>query len=378
MPRVTVKAPLRISFGGGGTDLAAYYTRFGGLVVSSAITRYCSVTARPATDRSITIVSIDYGIQQRFEPGRLPPVTEPLSLPKAAVEWFHRLGLGDRGVELVLASDVPPGTGLGSSSAMAVALVRALATYLGLHMDVSMVAELASRLEIARLGMPIGKQDQYASAFGGFNAIVFGRDGVEVHPMALSPTTRRALGDRLLLFSTGRRRKSGDILRRQQTDTAADPTVIASLHHLKAIAAAMRGALEAGDLDEFGALLDSSWQIKKGLSTKVSSEEIDGWYAAARSQGALGGKITGAGGGGYLLLYCPPTRQDEVRRTLVALGLREMTFDLAPAGVQVARSIDRRDGQAVPAGSAGRLRRSPMPGRHAHTAATALEGEVMS
>ncbi|HEU5422037.1 MAG TPA: hypothetical protein VFU72_00720, partial [Nitrolancea sp.] len=258
-----------------------------------------------------------------------------LTLPKAAVERFAAQGLLEQGVDLFLASEVPPGTGLGSSSAMTVALVAALGAYLGLSFAPAELAEEASRLEIERLAMPIGKQDQYASAFGGLNALTFRDTGTEVRPLALAGGQRQALARRLLLFSTGSSRHSAEILRQQRSDTRRKPAVTAALHQLKELAAAMQAALEGGALDEFGALLDVAWQEKKRLSGKISNAGIDTAYQAARAAGALGGKITGAGGGGFLLLYCPPRRQSAVRAVMGELGLCELTFDLSRTGVEV-------------------------------------------
>jgi D-glycero-alpha-D-manno-heptose-7-phosphate kinase len=335
---VVARAPLRVSFGGGGTDLAPYYERFGGLVVSAALARNCTVVATPTPDGSVRIKSADYGISQSFRRGEVVSVAEPLALPRAAVERFWRNGLAERGVELRLASQAPPGSGLGGSSAMAVALVRALAAYTHTPLDPGRAAGLACWLEIERLGLPIGKQDQCASAFGGLNAITFAREGVDVTPLVLPAGALATLKARLLLFWTGRTHDSAAILRQQRAPTSANGAVTESLHRLKALAAAMRNALVTGDLDAFGRLLDRAWQQKRGLSPHISSAAIDGWYAAARAAGALGGKIAGAGGGGYLLLYCPPLRQAAVRGALSALGLREMPcrFDLEGAEVATA------------------------------------------
>lgn len=342
------RAPVRISFGGGGTDLAAYYVPFGGLVVSAAITRYCFVVAADSPDRSIRINSGDYRVWQTFprrpqSQRQLPPVEEPLSLPKAVIEWAGQSpdaerDLSEIGVDLFLTSEVPPGTGLGSSSAMAVALVYALAAHVGIPVDASRAAETASRLEIERLDMPIGKQDQYASAFGGLNAITFAADRVEVEPLALPPDVKSTLGSRLLLFSTGQSRHSAQILRQQQRDTAVKSCVTESLHRLKALAENMRQALADQDLDRFGELLDGGWQHKKQLSGMVSTESIDRWYEAARCAGALGGKITGAGGGGFLLLYCPQHRQEAVREAMTGFGLQELSFDFDFTGAEVVGS----------------------------------------
>ncbi|MCW5851872.1 MAG: GHMP kinase [Anaerolineae bacterium] len=332
---VIVRAPVRISFGGGGTDLAAYYTHFGGFVVSAAITRYSYVVARQPADRSIWINSADYRVCEAFEHGQIPAVEEPLSLPKSAIEAFADLGLRQKGVDLFLAAEAPPGTGLGSSSAMSVALIRALSAYLGLSLDKAAVADRACRLEIERLDMPIGKQDQYASAFGGLNTIEFTDHGVQVRPLNLPASVSGDLSARLMLFSTGQSRHSSGILRQQRADTHTKPQVIEVLHRLKALAHRMRHVLLEHDLDEFGRLLDVGWQEKKRLSKKVSSGQIETWYTAARSAGALGGKIAGAGGGGFMLLYVPVEKQAAVRAVMAEHGLQEMTFDFDFGGVQV-------------------------------------------
>ena len=359
-----VRAPLRVSFGGGGTDLAAYYARFGGFVLSAAITRYCRIMASEPVEWGIRIRSADYRTCAIFRSVGTPPVEEPLALPKAAIERFAggphpdprphtREGALERGVDLALASDVPPGSGLGSSSAMAVGLARALAAYVGLPLDAAGAAELACWLEIERLGMPIGKQDQYASAFGGLNAIDFTPDAVKVTPLDLRPEVTAALSSRLLLFSTGRTRDSAEILRQQRADTADQPSVIRSLHGIKALARQMREALLAEDLDSFGELLHLGWRQKKCLSRKISSTAIDRWYEAARRAGALGGKIAGAGGGGFLLLYCPPQRQPAVRATLAGLGLRELAFGFDFGGARVLSRAEAGRGRGDRAGPAG-------------------------
>jgi D-glycero-alpha-D-manno-heptose-7-phosphate kinase len=350
---ILVRAPVRISFGGGGTDLEAYYGRYGGIVVSCAIARYCTVVASEPGDGSIRLSSSDYHICASFPRGTLLTVAPPLTLPKAAIALFAEQGLCERGVDLFLAAEVPPGTGLGSSSAMAVALVQALAAYLGIAMEAGELAEAACQIEIERLRMPIGKQDQYASAFGGLNSIEFAAHGTSVTPLNLPVDVTAQLAARLLLFSTGRSRDSAKILRRQRAESKSNPVVIESLHRIKALAMEMRAALARGELDEFAALLDQAWQHKRRLSTRISTAQIDRWYAAAREAGALGGKITGAGGGGFLLLYCPEPRQGDVRTALAALGLVEMPFDLDFAGV--------RAFSGLPLARTGETEVTPMP-----------------
>jgi D-glycero-alpha-D-manno-heptose-7-phosphate kinase len=327
-----------VSFGGGGTDLAAYYERFGGLVISAAITRYCQVVVNERTDQRISISSGDYHIWESYSLDSLPPLQQPLALPKAVVSWFVSQGALKTGIDLFLSSEVPPGTGLGSSSAMAVALVHALSALAGRVLEPLELADLACHVEIDLLQMPIGKQDQYASAVGGLNTIEFTRQEVSVTPLSLSPHIVSSLNRRLLLFTIGQSRNSADILEQQRADTKKQPKTIDVLHRMKSLAVEMQQALLSDELDYFGELLDKGWQEKKSLSAKVSSQLIDQCYAAARQAGALGGKITGAGGGGFLLLYCPLRAQKEVRTALIQLGLREMMFDIDLTGAQIASS----------------------------------------
>jgi D-glycero-alpha-D-manno-heptose-7-phosphate kinase len=323
---ILIRAPLRVSFGGGGTDLPAYYERHGGFVVSASISRYTYALAEETGDGAGSVASADYGVRFSWTPTRLPPLKAPLALAKAALHELAKRGALDRGLALSLASDVPPGSGLGSSSAMAVALLQALSVANGSPLGKEEAAERACALEIVRLGMPIGKQDQYASAYGGVNAIEFTGEGVCVTPLRMTAATRAALHARLMLFWTGRTHDSASILSGQRHDTNTWPEVVARLHHIKALSGSMRAALETGDLDSFGQLLDTAWQTKRRLSDAITSPTIDEWYAAARRAGALGGKITGAGGGGFLLLCVPPERQRDVRHALAEWGLNEAPF----------------------------------------------------
>src|SRR2546423_10140208 len=211
-----VRAPLRISFGGGGNGLAAYYTRFGGLVVSAAITRYCYVVANEPPEGGFRINSADCRVWETYRRGEIPPVREPLAVAKAAIDCFAGRGLGESGIDLFLASEVPPGTGLGSSSAMAVSLVRALAAHLRLPLDAAAVAELACHVEIERLGMPIGKQDHYASALGGLHAIAITGGRGNVMALDLPAHAVAPLVTRPPLFTSGQTRDSAASLRRQR------------------------------------------------------------------------------------------------------------------------------------------------------------------
>jgi D-glycero-alpha-D-manno-heptose-7-phosphate kinase len=203
-----------------------------------------------------------------------------------------------------------------------------------------MAAEIACEIEIDLLGRPIGRQDQYASALGGLNTITFSTDGVEITPVPVPPAARQVLQDHLLLISTCRTRDSANVLRAQRAASGSDGEVTHRLHRIKELAAAMAAALLAGDLPEFGALLHESWQLKRGLAQGVSSMEIDHWYQIARERGAYGGKIAGAGGGGFFLFCVPPDRRAEVTQGLRAAGLAQLRFAFDDHGCTVRDAPD--------------------------------------
>lgn len=325
-----VRAPTRISLGGGGTDLEAYYATKGGLVVSAAINRYCYVVIQTEENDGIEIVPSNYHNLATSPSVNSLPWNGGLKLPKAAIHHFRLR----RGIRVYFGSEVPPGTGLGSSSSLAVALVQGLATLCGESPARDEIAEIASDLEINRLRMPIGRQDQYAAAFGGLNAMTFTSDGVSVEPLNVSASNRRRLERNLMLFFTGTSRHSSDILKHQQRRTAhAVPQVMDSLDTIKSLAQDMRLALETGQIDAVGELLDQGWERKKTLAPSITNAFIDDCYALARSKGALGGKITGAGGGGFLMFYCPRREQPAVRAALTARGVIPMDFRFDYQGV---------------------------------------------
>jgi D-glycero-alpha-D-manno-heptose-7-phosphate kinase len=255
-----------------------------------------------------------------------------LALPRAVL---HEFGV-ERGVSIFLASEVPPGTGLGSSSAVAVALIQATAAYLCRPLDRQQIAELACRIELEKLGAPIGKQDQFAAAFGGLNLFRFENEGVGVEPVSIPGGTLGRLERRLMLFFTGTAHDSAAILREQTRATTRDEAgTLDRLHRIKAAVADARRCLERGDLDGIGKLLDEGWRQKRAITAGISTDRIDECYALALEAGALGGKITGAGGGGFMLLYCHEERQDAVTHALETRGLRRMDFHFERKGVSV-------------------------------------------
>ena len=330
------RAPMRISFGGGGTDLEAYYAKYGGLVISTAINKYFYAIITTDESDDLQVISADYRSLFRHSPYNDLFWDGDLALPKAIL---HHFGIR-RGINLFVASEVPPGTGLGSSSAAAVTMVRALSTLVEQPMTKQQVAELASSIEITKMGMPIGKQDQYASAFGGLNKIAFTSEGVAVEPLTIAPEVRQTLEHRLMLFFTGSSRESTSILKHQRKSTEdRDSSVLQALHNIKQVASDIQACLEGGDLDEFARLLDYSWQEKRRLAPGLSTGFIDECYSLALQHGASAGKITGAGGGGFLMLYCHEQAQDAVTGALEDRGLKRMNFRFDQQGATVVLNV---------------------------------------
>ena len=322
------RSPVRISFGGGGTDLPAYYQQFGGAVLSTAINKYLYTVLRKRGDGKIQVISSDLRTLETWENIR------SMSFERSELE-------------------IPPGTGLGSSASVCVNVLKALAAYLRLPLSKYDLAERAFHVARNVLGNPVGKQDEYGAAFGGLNYIRFGRDGtVTVEPVVLDSTLLAELEDNLMLFFTGATHQSTTILEEQERSTRQDSgRAVASLHTIAELADRMRGTLEDGDLHKFGMLLDEGWQAKKAISGKISSEQIDMLYGIAKENGAVGGKITGAGGGGFLLLYCERQHQDAVRQGLTAASAREMTFRFDSKGAQVIVNDPFIDGDETAGGS---------------------------
>jgi len=328
------RSPVRISFGGGGTDLAAYYERFGGMVVSATINKYIYGIVSKNFDTTFQVISADYRsiLNVSAEGPAYTNGSLELKLCQVLYEHFQV----HMPINVFIASEVPPGTGLGSSSTLSVTLCNVFSTLTGQTMSRPQLAEAAYEIETRRMEAPIGKQDQYAAAFGGLNCFEFSGDGVRVSALDMSTATIRALERRLMLFYTGATRQAREILQEQRASSehTAGRTVEA-LHRIKSLGWQTKDALEAGRLDDFGALLDESWQHKKRLAHGVSNSFIDEAYAAARANGALGGKITGAGGGGFLMLCCPEDRQPDVRTALQALGLQQMRCAFEFEGTRV-------------------------------------------
>jgi D-glycero-alpha-D-manno-heptose-7-phosphate kinase len=333
---IRAKAPLRISFAGGGTDVSPFPEREGGLVLNATINRYAYGTLRPREDDNLQIRSLDYGLTAQVAAHEPLVLNGKLDLAKAAIRRFA--GTDERGFDLLLHSNAPPGSGLGASSAMMVALIGVLKEYRTLPVTDYELAELAHTIEREELGISGGRQDQYAATFGGFNFIELSGDHVVVNPLRVAPDVMLELEHNLLLCYTGITRQSDHIIADQTARyERSDEGALSGLRAQKELAVEMKNALLQRRLRDFGELLDTAWQAKKRMSDRISNDRIEQLYAEARAAGALGGKVTGAGGGGYVLLYCRYDRKHQVAARMIKLGATVDEFAFEPNGLRTWR-----------------------------------------
>lgn len=321
---IITRTPLRISFAGGGSDLPAFYEQGRGAVVSTAIDKYIYITVNPKFDHKIRA---SYSITEIVD--RVDELQHELIR-----EALYLLDLR-QGIEITSISDIPSrGTGLGSSSSYTVGLLNALYAYRGQMVGAERLADEACHIEIDRCRKPIGKQDQYIAAYGGLRYIRFNPDGsVYTDPVICSPTTRKRLQSRLLLLYTGLTRRADDILAEQTRETRTNEAKQAALRRMVCLADQLCEALGRDDIDAFGEILHNGWLEKRKLAANISNGHIDDWYERARATGAIGGKLLGAGGGGFLLLYADPAQHTDICRTLPEL--RPVPFSFCPQGSQV-------------------------------------------
>jgi D-glycero-alpha-D-manno-heptose-7-phosphate kinase len=307
---------LRVTLGGGGTDLPSYYEPFGGFLIAAAIDKYVYITLH---ETFVADLIVKYSELER--------VPEAARLKHPIIrEAFALVGLGGQSLELTAMADIPAGTGLGSSGSFTTALLKALHAYKKNLVHPAELAAQACEVELDRLKEPIGKQDQYIAAYGGLTCFKFLPGGrVEAWPLKVSEETRDNLEDNLLLFFTGYSRSASAILKEQdQKSKAADAGMIENLHFVKELGLQSQKALEAGDLAEFARLMDVHWQRKKQRSGGMSNPKINEWYDLALASGALGGKVIGAGGGGFLMFYAEDKAR--LRHAMRSVGLKEVRF----------------------------------------------------
>jgi D-glycero-alpha-D-manno-heptose-7-phosphate kinase len=317
------RTPLRISFVGGGTDLPDFYEEHGGAVVSTTLDKWIHVVVAPRFEGDV-----------RVSYSRTEIVANARAVEHELVREAMRMTGVPRGVDIVTLADVPSrGTGVGSSSSVTVGLLNALYAFQGVYKSPLQLAEEAARIEIEILGKPIGRQDQYAAAVGGFNFIDFlPGGGVRLESVVSRRETFKRLQRSLMMLYTGRQRSADGALHKQRSATR-DGRAVEALSRMRDLAYEFRGRLANGDVDALGPLLHENWELKRGLADGISSREIDGWYERALAAGAVGGKILGAGAGGFLLLFAPPDRQDAVRAALPEL--RELPLRFAAQGTQI-------------------------------------------
>lgn len=322
---IITRSPLRITLGGGGTDLPSYYRDHGGFLIAAAIDKYVYVTVmRPFTPG----VYLKYSKLEHVD--TIDEVQHPIIR-----ESMRVLGFRTPQVEITTLADIPAGTGLGSSGSFTTALLKALHSHRRQLLHPHQLAELACEIEIDRLGEPIGKQDQYIAAYGGLTCFTFHQDGrVEAEPLKIPMDAVHALEDNLLLFFTGFSRSAGSILSDQKKRTEThDDEMLRNLHYVKDLGLRSRTTLEAGDTAAFGALMHEHWQHKKQRSGGMSNPHIDEWYELGRANGAIGGKLVGAGGGGFLMFYAEDHRR--LRAAMAGVGLEEVRFRFDFEGTKV-------------------------------------------
>ncbi len=321
---IITRTPLRISLGGGGTDLPSYYSRFGGFVISAAIDCYVYITLYRIFPKKYIV---KYSTLETVD--EISQIQHPI-----VREAFKMHGI-DPYIEMVSIADIPAGTGLGSSGAFNVGLLRAIHAFKKHHVSPQELAEQACRIEIDLLKEPVGKQDQYISAFGGVICMDISSSGdVNVTPLKIPAETLNDLEDHLLMFFTGYSRNASDVLKDQKVRTESDDkAMIENLHFIKELGHSIKTSLENGQPEKFASLMHEHWLHKKKRSATISNDNISRWYDLARENGALGGKLIGAGGGGFLMFYAKDA--ERLRKAMAKEGLTEVRFGFDHEGAKV-------------------------------------------
>ncbi|MBN2192547.1 MAG: sugar kinase [Polyangiaceae bacterium] len=329
------RAPVRFSLGGGGTDLPSYYQEFGGYVVTAAIDRYVYVLANRRFYDDIRLA---------YSETEIAPDVASIRhrIFRAALEM---VGI-ERGIELVSVADVPANSGLGSSGTFTVALLNALHTYKREFVSTAQLAEEACDLEMNRLGDPVGKQDQYIAAYGNVTALTIEPDGtVHAEPVPIRDEVMGELENSLLILYSGIERPASAVLSEQGSRVRAqDPATIAGMHRIKAIGHEVYRLLVRGELDQYGELLHDHWMHKRALASKMTDDVIDEHYAAARTAGAVGGKLMGAGGGGFFMFYVRPRKRRHLLEAMAARGLTPLRFRFDLDGARIVANFHRATG----------------------------------
>jgi D-glycero-alpha-D-manno-heptose-7-phosphate kinase len=336
--------PVRISFAGGGTDLPEYYEEFGGCVIGSTINKFTYVIIHPRIDKTFQSFSPDF--QKHYKPKNLKKIEiEDGTEISAAIIKF--LNYKD-GLDIILCSDVPGGSGLGASSSLAVNVINTINFIDGKNFNFKKIAETAFRIERDILNWPMGKQDEYLTVSGGLRFFEFKKNKVLSKKININKKTQSELERNLLLFFVGKTRKSSSILHNQIKRTKEkNKKTIESLHFTKHLAESLFDSLNNSDITKFGELLDAGWNAKKSFSSNVTNQKIDSIYDYSLKHGAIGGKITGAGGGGHLLLYCEKKKQKSLINKLQKIGLTHVPFSFyhkRPQVINLQNFLEKNNG----------------------------------
>ena len=329
--------PVRISFSGGGTDMPEYYNEFGGNVVTSTIDRFTYVILNLRNDDLIQAFSSDFQIHNPSATLEKLKSNPGMEIPIASLQYFNF----KTGVDVMISSDVPPGSGLGGSSSLTVNFVKTLSILNKLKWKNEKIAETSFHIERNVLQHPIGKQDDYIAAFGGFNFIRFTKEQIYVEPIQINRSTFDELQENLVLFFVGNTRKNSIVLSSQlQNVKEKHKETIEALHYVKGLSEEMNSALKQSNITHFGELLHKGWIAKKKFAKGVSNEDVDKMYDVALENGALGGKLTGAGGGGHMLFYCEKLKQDRLIEKMKNIGLKHIKFNFNRDGPKVLNLYD--------------------------------------
>ena len=329
---IITRTPVRISFGGGGTDIPGFYEEHGGAVVSITINKYFYSFYNPRDDEKIQMISSDFQSLLSVDDFYSLKFGEGFDIPSAVIKHFRLY----HGFDLFTASEIPPGSGLGSSGAVTVNMVRLCSKLKNETMTQRQIAEDAFFIQRQILNLPIGKQDEYAAAYGGLNFIEFSEKEASVNPIQIDPDIKKSLEKNLLLFFTKKTRQASTILQRQEDSIKGkDTSIIEAMIEVKNNAYHIKEALEVGDLKRFGSLLDQAWNSKKKMSPEISNDYLDRIYEIARQNGALGGKIAGAGGGGYFMFYCEEEKQENLKNAMASEKLAFLDFNFSDKGVTI-------------------------------------------
>jgi D-glycero-alpha-D-manno-heptose-7-phosphate kinase len=329
--------PVRISFAGGGTDLPEFYNDYGGNVLATTINQFTYTVFQHRNDKSFQAFSPDFQKHYKSTSLQQIEIEDGTEIASSIIKFLNY----EHGSNVILCSDAPPGSGLGSSSSLAVNLVNVITKLQNKNLSSSDIAETAFRIERDVLHWPMGKQDEYATAFGGFNFIKFNSEKTTVNPISLSNSIKEELQSNLMLFFVGKTRESSPILSNQIDKIhQKNKDIIQSLQYVKDLALEMYDSIQKSDITKFGELLHKGWEEKKKFSKDVSNKKIDDIYNVAIESGAMGGKLTGAGGGGHMLLYCEPKKQPALLEKMELLGLQKVNCTFYNDGPKILNLYD--------------------------------------